>query len=122
MPHRRDIVPARHPQRDLGSRAPSKTKRLMSGGYKPKTKSLPVWLDKFLYGPPAVRDSSPGIMAALFGRTEHDTTTYAKGKGPLQRGANGMLLILSYIAMLNIPFVFIHMQGLVSLFDSLFAA
>ena len=77
--------------------------------YKPKMKKfngvpIPKWLDYCCFGPPAVRDSSPGGMALIFGRTEHDTKYYPKGKGKALRAFNAIFLICMYICFLYVPF------------------
>ena len=75
--------------------------RPMVSDYTPKTTSLPVWLDFFIYGPPAVRDSSPGMMALIFGRTDHDRTTAKKTW--LRRAFNMLCLVAMYIFFLYVP-------------------
>eukprot|EP00322_Chrysochromulina_rotalis_P025702 CAMPEP_0115861174 /NCGR_PEP_ID=MMETSP0287-20121206/17518_1 /TAXON_ID=412157 /ORGANISM="Chrysochromulina rotalis, Strain UIO044" /LENGTH=155 /DNA_ID=CAMNT_0003315543 /DNA_START=30 /DNA_END=497 /DNA_ORIENTATION=- len=80
--------------------------------YKPKNKSTPKWLDYWLYGPPAVRDSSPGGMAVIFGRTEHDKDYYPNGKSTLLRSFNGLFLICAYIFFLYVPYHMIYMDGI----------
>ena len=72
-------------------------------GYEAKQANLPRWLDYALFGPPAVRDSSPGAMAYIFGRTEHDVKWNPKKKGPLTRGFNAIFLIASYIFFCVLP-------------------
>ena len=78
-------------------------------GYARKNKSLPAWLDYSLYGPPVIRDSSPGAMAYIFGRTEHDTNW--KKKSAIQRGINAAFLIAAYIFFLYVPFHLIITKG-----------
>ena len=81
-------------------------------GYRPKTKRLPLWLDYILYGPPVIRDSSPGSMAMVFGRTDHDTTWNRKPKGTLKRSFNGLALIAAYIFFFFVPIGLIYQQGI----------
>ena len=78
-------------------------------GYARKNKSLPAWFDYWLYGPPVIRDSSPGAMAYIFGRTEHDTNW--KKKSAIQRGINAAFLIAAYIFFLYVPFHLIITKG-----------
>ena len=80
-------------------------------GYKAKNQGLPVWLDYWLYGPPAVRDSSPGVMAFIFGRTEHDTVYNPKKKNPIVRAFNALCLIAMYIFFCYLPFHRIYFDG-----------
>ena len=96
-------------------------------GYAPKNKSIPLWLDYCLYGPPSIRDSDPTtsawcwLFAILFGRTEHDTEWNGKGwkvlrgspkKGPLLRGFNGLCLVFMYILFMYLPFHRIYWDGM----------
>ena len=80
-------------------------------GYQAKTRSLPRWLDYVLFGPPAVRDSSPGSMAFIFGRTEHDAAWNPSPKGPVTRAFHAMFLSLAYLLFLIVPFHFIYSLG-----------
>lgn len=95
--------------------------------YKPKMKKfkgvpIPKWLDYCCFGPPAVRDSSPGGMALIFGRTEHDTKYYPKGKGKALRAFNAIFLICMYICFLYVPFHMIYKIGIKPYRQSLAAA
>lgn len=81
-------------------------------GYKPKNKGLPLWLDYSLYGPPAVRDSSPGVMAMIFGRTEHDTEWNPKKKNVVLRSFNTLCLIAMYIFFMYLPYHRIYYDGI----------
>jgi len=80
-------------------------------GYQPKNKGIPAWLDYALYGPPVIRDSSPGVMAYIFGRTEHDKLWNPTKKGPHVRGVNILCLIAMYIFFLYVPYHAIYMLG-----------
>lgn len=77
--------------------------------YSPKIKALPVWLDFMLFGPPAVRDSSPGMMAFIFGRTEHDTMNGSKSC--LRRFFNGACILILYFIVLYLPAHLVLMDG-----------
>ena len=79
--------------------------------YTPKTRSLPLWLDFLLYGPPVVRDSSPGVMAYIFGRTAHDTEWNKNKKGPVLRGFNMFVLACAYVIFLYLPYHAITVTG-----------
>jgi hypothetical protein len=82
--------------------------------YTPKSATLPVWLDFMLFGPPAARDSAPGLMALIFGRTEHDTTSR---KSNTRRLFNAVCLVIMYSLVLFLPAQFVansvaqHWQG-----------
>lgn len=66
-------------------------------------KWTPLWLDYAMFGPPLIRDSSPGWMAAIFGRTDHDTKWNPKKKGTLKRAWNSLCLIAIYIFLMYVP-------------------
>jgi len=80
-------------------------------GYGAKHNNIPKFLDYWLFGPPAVRDSSPGGMALIFGRTDHDTNWNKKPKGTLVRAFNSLFLIAMYICFLYVPFHRIYYDG-----------
>ena len=80
-------------------------------GYKAKYPVLPRFLDYALFGPPVIRDSSPGGMAYVFGRTEHDTQWNKKPKGSLARGMHMLVLFSAYIFFLYAPVHFIWNLG-----------
>lgn len=97
-------------------RQPGYLKALMEpaslDGYEPKWSGkdgykfswIPPWMDYWLFGPPVIRDSSPGVMAMIFGRTEHDKEWNPKPKGPLQMSFNNLCLIFMYILFMYVPF------------------
>ena len=85
-------------------------------GYSPKVKALPVWLDFLLFGPPAVRDSSPGMMALIFGRTEHDTIN--GNKSVLRRFFNGLCILMMYFLVLYVPAHLVFMDGVAEYWQS----
>ena len=83
-------------------------------GYEPKKmiKGCPVWLDYWLFGPPVIRDSSPGGMAYIFGRTEYDTEWNKTKKGPLTRGFHMLVLLAAYVFFFYVPFHEIYFGGI----------
>jgi hypothetical protein len=87
-------------------------------GYEPKKMfPCPLWLDYWLFGPPIIRDSSPGGMAMIFGRTEYDTEWNKTKKGPLVRGFNFLVLLAAYVFFLYIPYHEIYFRGIRPYFD-----
>ena len=81
-------------------------------GYAAKYKGLPKWLDYWLFGPPVIRDSTPGGMAYIFGRSEHDKDWNPNGKGKATRGFNALFLICMYICFVYVPFHRIFYDGI----------
>jgi len=77
----------------------------------PFVRGIPVigpWLDTALFGPPMVRDSTPGGMALIFGLSPHHPE-YKKGvlgkfrSSSAGRLVNAIFLILTYIFILTGP-------------------
>ena len=87
-------------------------------GYVPKNTSIPAWLDYALYGPPAVRDSSPDtsivcwVFAVVFGRTEHDKQWNPKKKSALTQGFNSLCLVFMYILFMYLPWHYMYFSGI----------
>ena len=90
-------------------------------GYKHKQmaglKWTPLWLDYAMFGPPLIRDSSPGFMAMIFGRTDYDTDWNPTKKGTLKRAFNSLCLIFFYFALMILPFHQLYVHGIAPYFS-----
>ena len=90
-------------------------------GYKHKQMAglrwTPLWLDYAMFGPPLIRDSSPGFMAMIFGRTDYDTVWNPTKKGTLKRAFNSLCLIFFYFALMILPFHQLYVHGIAPYFS-----
>ena len=85
---------------------------MAEGSSSPFVRGIPLiggWLDRSLFGPPSVRDSTPGMMALVFGLSPHHPD-YKKGllgkfrASPVGKGFNALFLIVVYALILYLPF------------------
>ena len=86
------------------------------GSSSPFVRGIPLiggWLDRSLFGPPSVRDSTPGMMALVFGLSPHHPD-YKKGllgmvrSSPVGKAFNALFLIVVYVLILYLPFATIY--------------
>lgn len=94
-------------QVDFVERQPSYIRAMLQPssleGYRVKYEHLPRFLDYALFGPPVIRDSSPGGMSYIFGRTEHDEQWNKQKKGAIVRSMHVVVLVAAYIFFLAVP-------------------